>query len=753
MSAIYRANDKYAAKLTSAWISNPADGDLKVSAVPQHVPTIVVVGYNTDFETVFTVEGKTGDSYYNYTLTGVTRLRGYDDDIPVDTTVNCLNNEEFFNQYVGYMGIEWKGEWDIATAYSAGEGVSYDGSSYIALVDTTGDEPPLVGTWNLVNKRGATWTYGSGAPDNADGDNEDFYLDVVANNIYVKEADVWGVVTNIKGEQGIQGEVATIAVGTVTTGIPGSSATVTNVGTEQDAILDMSIPEGDKGETGASITSGEFVGNDLVFAKDDASVVTLTDAKIELKGEQGIQGIQGEPGADGVGVPAGGTTGQVLKKNSNTDYDTSFGDLVAVSVTTKGDLQTYSSSPDRLPVGTDDQLLSADSTESTGLKWVDAPESSPLTTKGDVYTYDTDNTRLAVGTDGQALVADSSTTTGLKWADLGNASYVQNEVPTGDVDSSNDEYTLANTPTSGTLQLYLNGVRQKITDDYTISGTTITFVTPPTTGDKITADYLVNAGSFVGSNSFIYSETPSGTIDGNNDEFTLANEPLTGTLQLFRDGQLLTGGGADYTLATDTITFTTPPSSGSVLLAHYQKEVASSGNADTLDGQHAPTGDIVGTTDTQTLTNKTMVGTANTFSNLGYNVIKADAWTNSGYTVSITNLTVGDATIDGRFCQIGKVVLWRVTVAFANNSSIDGALSINLPVAPNAGYTLVAKIADVTFYDANVGWFEGMVASGGGIRLVNASGNYAVFVATASNVPMDVVSGDYLVINGMYEAS
>jgi hypothetical protein len=205
MSAIYRANDKYAAKLTSAWISSPADGDLKVSAVPQHVPTIVVVGYNTDFETVFTVEGKTGDSYYNYTLTGVTRLRGYDDDIPVDTTVNCLNNEEFFNQYVGYMGIEWKGEWDIATAYSAGEGVSYDGSSYIALVDTTGDEPPLVGTWNLVNKRGATWTYGSGAPDNADGDNEDFYLDVTANNIYVKESDVWGIVTNIKGDTGAQG--------------------------------------------------------------------------------------------------------------------------------------------------------------------------------------------------------------------------------------------------------------------------------------------------------------------------------------------------------------------------------------------------------------------------------------------------------------------------------------------------------------------------------------------------------------------
>lgn len=41
--------------------------------------------------------------------------------------------------------------------------------------------------------------------------------------------------------------------------------------------------------------------------------------------------------------------------------------------------------------------------------------SSPLTTKGDIYTYDTTNNRLPVGTDGQVLSADSSQSTGLKW--------------------------------------------------------------------------------------------------------------------------------------------------------------------------------------------------------------------------------------------------------------------------------------------------------------------------------------------------
>jgi len=52
------------------------------------------------------------------------------------------------------------------------------------------------------------------------------------------------------------------------------------------------------------------------------------------------------------------------------------------------------------------------------LSWAAAGIASPLTTKGDLYTYDTDNARLPVGTNNHVLMADSATATGLKYAQI-----------------------------------------------------------------------------------------------------------------------------------------------------------------------------------------------------------------------------------------------------------------------------------------------------------------------------------------------
>jgi hypothetical protein len=54
----------------------------------------------------------------------------------------------------------------------------------------------------------------------------------------------------------------------------------------------------------------------------------------------------------------------------------------ASPLTTKGDLYTHSATDDRLPVGTDGQFLTPDSSEATGLKWSDMPERTTVTVPG-----------------------------------------------------------------------------------------------------------------------------------------------------------------------------------------------------------------------------------------------------------------------------------------------------------------------------------------------------------------------------------
>lgn len=129
---------------------------------------------------------------------------------------------------------------------------------------------------------------------------------------------------------------------------------------------------------------------------------------------------------------------------------------------------------------------------------------------GDASLEVSSGLRVKHGTAGQVYIANSSgvlTPTTLS-GDVSSVSasgsvtlantvvrsdnYIVRETPSGAVNGSNTSYTLADTPITGTEQVFLNGILQEpgAGNDYTISGSSITYLTAPATGDKIRVTYL-----------------------------------------------------------------------------------------------------------------------------------------------------------------------------------------------------------------------------------------------------------------------
>ena len=160
------------------------------------------------------------------------------------------------------------GGWAAGTTYSVGSAVSYEGSSYVALVGSVGRSPDVSpGFWAVLAQAGAAGSAGAAGaagpqgPAGAVGMNyRGAWVSTVGylalTSSLGSEPDLfparWGVLAaqGSVGPTGPAGAAASISVGTVSTAAPGTQATVTNSGTASAAVLNFTIPQGTPGANG-----------------------------------------------------------------------------------------------------------------------------------------------------------------------------------------------------------------------------------------------------------------------------------------------------------------------------------------------------------------------------------------------------------------------------------------------------------------------------------------------------------------------
>jgi len=135
----------------------------------------------------------------------------------------------------------------------------------------------------------------------------------------------------------------------------------------------------------------------------------------------------------------------------------------------------------------------------------------------------------------------------------------------GDVRSyTGDGSTTGFTVTSGAdvenVLVFLNGVFQRPTTDYTVSSTTLTFGTAPVNNDVITIKELVE-----GKNTFLSSSVVRGfTGDGSTTGFTVSSGKSVSQFLVFING-VFQRPTNDFTYSGSTLTFGTAPANADVI--------------------------------------------------------------------------------------------------------------------------------------------------------------------------------------------
>ena len=134
--------------------------------------------------------------------------------------------------------------------------------------------------------------------------------------------------------------------------------------------------------------------------------------------------------------------------------------------------------------------------------------------------------------------------------------------------NSTTAYTLSETPpNANSLLVFVDGILQKVTTNFTLSGNTLTFTGAPDTGAEIEIKHLAVRSIIRRAPDF---QLDTFTGDGSDTTFTLANSGVpTNSAFVFVNGSAMKPT-TDYVISGNVLTFTSAPANSAVILVRYQ---------------------------------------------------------------------------------------------------------------------------------------------------------------------------------------
>lgn len=481
------------------------------------------------------------------------------------------------------------------------------------------------------------------------------YIAIKSTNTEIvspQASDFTGLWFNYKGEKGDQGpqgekgDAATVNVGTTTTGLPGTSASVVNSGSTSAAILDFTIPRGDKGEQGPQGPQGEpgepgedglditwrgtysastsYVVNDAVYY-NGGSYICIQNTTGNLPTNEtywNLMAAQGEPGegsGDVVG-PDGATDNAIAR------FDLATGKLIQNSLATVSDTGSIN-----IPAG-QQYLVGGSPVEGYSDEQAQDAVGSILTDSSEIdFTYnDTtpsitasikagsiDETKLDTSVNASLDLADSAiqsadlatvATTGA-YSDLSGTPDLTTKLDkatnvtaindTGIADGEIAVFNLTNKDIRTSDKTLPSGAVVGTTDTQSLSNKTLT---SPVINTEVSGTAILDEDNMASNSATKLATQQSIKAYVDSKGYTWKGAWATSTSYSVNDTVESNGSGYVCTSA-HTSGSTTEPGVGASWTTNWDLFVE--GTNKTM-----PTGDVVGTTDTQTLTNKTLTAPA-----------------------------------------------------------------------------------------------------------------------------------------------